>query len=45
MWDGIREEMSPVIAAVSAVLILISAVLLLSFVMIRRRQERFSVRR
>ena len=39
MWEGIRMEVNPVIAAVSTLLILLSIVLLLSAEIVRRRTQ------
>jgi putative spermidine/putrescine transport system permease protein len=40
MFNGIRENISPVIAAVASLLILVSALLLTTLELIRRRNER-----
>jgi len=40
MWDGIRDEISPIITAIAALLIFLTMVLMVSVVVLRRRQER-----
>lgn len=41
MWDGIRDEINPTIAAVAFLLIFLTVVLMLLAVYFRRRQEHF----
>lgn len=45
MWDGIRQEIDPTIAAVSTLLIALSVVLLLVVEVLRRQAERLTGRR
>jgi putative spermidine/putrescine transport system permease protein len=45
MWDGIRDEISPIIAAIAALLIGLTVLLMLSTVALRRRQERLYIQR
>jgi putative spermidine/putrescine transport system permease protein len=40
MWDSLRQEIDPTIAAVSTILIVISVVILLSAELLRQRSER-----
>jgi putative spermidine/putrescine transport system permease protein len=40
MWDGIRDEISPTIAAVAALLIFLTIILMSLMVYLRKRQER-----
>lgn len=40
MWDGIRDEINPTIAAVAFLLITLTIILMLLMVYLRRRQER-----
>jgi putative spermidine/putrescine transport system permease protein len=40
MWDGIRDEISPTIAAVAALLIFLTIILMALMVYLRQRQER-----
>jgi putative spermidine/putrescine transport system permease protein len=40
MWDGIRDEINPIIAVVATLLIFLTAFLMMSVVILRRRQER-----
>ncbi len=40
MWDGIRDEISPTIAAVAALLIFLTIILMSLMVYLRQRQER-----
>jgi putative spermidine/putrescine transport system permease protein len=39
MWDGIRDEMNPVIAAVAAILIVLALVLMVALAFFQRRQK------
>jgi len=41
MWDGIRDEINPTIAAVAALLIFLTIFLMLLVAFLRRRQEQF----
>lgn len=40
MWDGLRQEIDPTIAAVSTLLIIVSVLILLSTELLRQRSER-----
>jgi putative spermidine/putrescine transport system permease protein len=40
MWDGIRDEINPTIAAIAALLVFLTVFLMLSALMLRRYQER-----
>jgi ABC-type spermidine/putrescine transport system permease subunit I len=40
MWDGIRDEINPTIAAIAALLVFLTVFLMLSAVLLRRHQER-----
>lgn len=40
MWDGIRQDINPVISAVAALLILLIFILMLVVIILRRRQEK-----
>lgn len=40
MWDGLRQEIDPTIAAVSTLLIIVSVLILLSAELLRQRSER-----
>ena len=44
MWDGIRDEVNPVIAAVAVLLIFLSTVLMLLSFSLRRKQDVLAVR-
>lgn len=43
MWDGIRDEVNPVIAAVAALLVLLSTLLMLLAFYLKKRQKAVSV--
>ena len=45
MWDGIRDEINPTIAAIAALLIFLTVFLMLTAVTLRRRQERLLTQR
>jgi len=45
MWDGIRDEINPTIAAIAALLVFLTVFLMLSALMLRRHQERLYIAR
>jgi len=44
MFAGIRENISPNIAAVATIMVVISALMLLTLEMLRRRSERMKIK-